>query len=50
MKPHISIWVVKLQCSECTDPILRCFINPEGLSYRDFLVGMVIVLVSWLMI
>jgi hypothetical protein len=35
-------------CGEHNDPILKCFINPEGLSYRDLLVGVVPELVSWL--
>jgi hypothetical protein len=30
-----------LGCSKHTNPILRCFINPEGLNRRDMLVGMV---------
>jgi hypothetical protein len=41
MKPHSSVWVVKMWCSECTNPILRCFINPVGLNYEDLPVGMV---------
>jgi hypothetical protein len=24
-------------CGICTDPILRCFNNPKGLSYGDLL-------------
>jgi hypothetical protein len=28
-------------CSIRTNPFLRCFDNPEGLSYEDLLVGMV---------
>jgi hypothetical protein len=41
MKPHDSIRVVRMWCGICTDPILRCFDNPEGLSYEDSLVGVV---------
>jgi hypothetical protein len=48
MKPHSFVQVVRMWCSERTDPILRCFINPKGLSYRDLLVGMVPELTSWL--
>jgi hypothetical protein len=33
---------------ECIYPVLRCFVNPEGLSYRDLLVSVVPKLVSWL--
>jgi hypothetical protein len=28
-------------CSIRTNPVLRCFDNPEGLSYEDLLVGVV---------
>jgi hypothetical protein len=24
-------------CSECTDPVLRCFVNLEGPNYSDLL-------------
>jgi hypothetical protein len=41
MKPHGSVRVVRLGYDEHTNSILRCFINPEGLNYRDLLVGMV---------
>jgi hypothetical protein len=37
-----------MRCRICTDPILRCFVNPEGLSYEDLLDGMVLELTSWL--
>jgi hypothetical protein len=33
---------------ERTDPVLRCFVYPEELSYGDLLVGVVPKLVSWL--
>jgi hypothetical protein len=48
MKPHVSIRVVRMWCEICTDPILRCFDNPEGLNYGNLLVGMVPELTSWL--
>jgi hypothetical protein len=48
MKPHSSIWVVRMWCGICTNPILRCFDNPEGLNYKNMLVGMVPKLSSWL--
>jgi hypothetical protein len=35
-------------CGIHTDPILGCFVNPEGLNYGDFLVGLVPEIVSWL--
>jgi hypothetical protein len=35
---------------ECTDPVLTCFVNPEGLSYRNLLVGVVPKTASWLMV
>jgi hypothetical protein len=40
MKPHGSIQDVRMWCGICTDTILRCFDNPEGLSRGDLLVGM----------
>jgi hypothetical protein len=39
MKPHSSVRDVKMWCGICTDPILRCFNNLEGLSCGDLLVG-----------
>jgi hypothetical protein len=41
MKSHGSIRVVKMWCRIHTDPILRCFMDPEGLTYGDLLVGIV---------
>jgi hypothetical protein len=48
MNSHGSIWVVRMWCGIHTDPILKCFVNPEGLSCRDLLVGVVPELASWL--
>jgi hypothetical protein len=48
MKPHSSIWVVRMGCGIRIDPVLRCFDNPEGLSYGNLLVGVVPKLSSWL--
>jgi hypothetical protein len=39
MKPHGFVWVVRIWCNMRRDPILRCFDNPEGLSYVDLLGG-----------
>jgi hypothetical protein len=39
MKPHSSVQVVRLGCGEHTKPVLRCFVNLEGLNCRDLLVG-----------
>jgi hypothetical protein len=50
MKPHGSIRVVRMWHGIRTNPILKCFDNPEGLSCGDLLVGMVPELVSWLMV
>jgi hypothetical protein len=50
MKPHDSVMFVRMWCSKCTDPVLRCFDNTEGLSYRDLLVGVVLELMSWPMV
>jgi hypothetical protein len=47
-KSHSSVRVVRMWCEIYTNPILRCFVNPEGLSYEDLLDGMVFELVSWL--
>jgi hypothetical protein len=48
MKFHCSIQVVRMWCGIHTDPILRCFMNSEGLNCLDLLVSMVPKLVSWL--
>jgi hypothetical protein len=48
MKSHDSVWVVRIWCGIHTDPILRCFVDPEGLNCRDLLVGVVPELTSWL--
>jgi hypothetical protein len=48
MKSHGSVRVVRIWCRIHTDPIVRCFVNMEGLSCRDWLVGVVTELVSWL--
>jgi hypothetical protein len=48
MKYHNSIWVVRMWCEILTDPVLRCSVNPEGLSCRDLLIGVVPELASWL--
>jgi hypothetical protein len=41
MKSHGSIWVVRIWCGIHTDPVLRCFMDPEGLNYGDLLIGVV---------
>jgi hypothetical protein len=46
MKHHGSVWVVKMWCGIRIDLILKCFDNPEGLSYGDLLVGVVPELLS----
>jgi hypothetical protein len=48
MKPHDSIWVVRMWCGMCTEPVLWCFNNLEGLSYMDLIVDVVPELLSWL--
>jgi hypothetical protein len=35
-------------CGIRTDPVLRCFVDSEGLNYRDLLLGVVLELASWL--
>jgi hypothetical protein len=41
MKPHSTVWVVRMWCRIHTDPVLRCFDNPKGLIYGNFLVDVV---------
>jgi hypothetical protein len=48
MKLHRSIRVVRMFCGIHTEPILKCFDNPLGLSYVDLLVGVAPELSSWL--
>jgi hypothetical protein len=50
MKSHGSIRVFRMWCGIHTDPVLRCFVNLEGLSYGELLVSMVPELMSWLMV
>jgi hypothetical protein len=46
----VSSGLSELWCRIRTDPVLRCFINPEGLNYEDLLEGVVPKLTSWLMV
>jgi hypothetical protein len=48
MKPHGSVQVVRMWCDIRTDPVLSSFDDPEGLSYGNLLVGVVLELSSWL--
>jgi hypothetical protein len=48
MKHHGSVRVIRMWCGVCTDPVLMCFDDPEGLSYEDLLVSVVPELSSWL--
>jgi hypothetical protein len=41
MNPHSSVRVVRIWCGERTNPILKCFVNPEGLKCGDLLAGVV---------
>jgi hypothetical protein len=41
MKPCGSVRVVRMWCGICTDPILKCFDNSEGLSYGNLVVGVI---------
>jgi hypothetical protein len=50
MKPHSSIQVIRTWCYKRTDPVLSCFLNPEGLNCGDLLVGIVPEFSSWLMV
>jgi hypothetical protein len=48
MKSHSSVWVVKMWSRTYTYPVLRCSVNPEGLSCGELLDGVVPELMSWL--
>jgi hypothetical protein len=48
MMPYSFVQVVKMWCGIRTTPVLRCFMNPEGLNYGDLLVGVVPELASLL--
>jgi hypothetical protein len=39
MKSHGSVRVVRMWCVICTDPIVGCFDNLEGLNCGNLLVG-----------
>jgi hypothetical protein len=41
MKPHGSVRAIRLECGEHTNPVLRCFVNLEGLNCGGLLVGVV---------
>jgi hypothetical protein len=46
MKFHGSVRVVRMWCDIRTKHVLKCFDNPEGLSYGNLLVGVVPELMS----
>jgi hypothetical protein len=48
MKLHDSVRVVRMRCGIHIGLVLRFFDDPEDLSSRDFLVGVVPELSSWL--
>jgi hypothetical protein len=48
MKPHSSVQVVRKWCGMHTNPILRCFDNPEGMNCENLLVGIVLELANGL--
>jgi hypothetical protein len=48
MKPHGSVQVVIMWCGISTNPVLRYFLDSEGLNYKDLLVSVVPELVTWL--
>jgi hypothetical protein len=41
MKPYDYVQVVRMWCGICIIPVLECFDNPEGLSCKNMLVGVV---------
>jgi hypothetical protein len=48
IKTHGLIRVVRIWCGIHTNPILRCFDNPEGLNCENLLVDVVPELSRWL--
>jgi hypothetical protein len=46
--PHGSVWVVRLWCGICTDPVLRCVNNLEGMNCGGLLDVMAPKFMSWL--
>jgi hypothetical protein len=48
--PRSSVRVVRKWCRICTNPVLRCLVNLEGLIYEDMLDDVVPKLVSLLTI
>jgi hypothetical protein len=38
MKSHCSVRVVRMWCRIRTNPVHRCFMDPEGLNYGNLLV------------
>jgi hypothetical protein len=48
MKSHGSVKVVIMWCGISTNPVLRCFLDSEGLNYRDLLVSVIPELTTWL--
>jgi hypothetical protein len=41
MKPHSFVQVVRKWCDVCSDVVLRCFANLEGMNYGNLLLGVV---------
>jgi hypothetical protein len=35
MKSHDFVWVVRIWCRNHIDLVLMCFVDLEGLNYRD---------------
>jgi hypothetical protein len=50
MKSHGYVLVVRMWCEICINPVLTCYMDPEGLNCRDLIVSMVPELTSWLTI
>jgi hypothetical protein len=49
-KPRGPSGLSELWCGIHTAPVLRCFVNSEGLNCEDLLEGVVPELTSWLMV
>jgi hypothetical protein len=48
MKSRGSVWVVRMWCRISINPVIRCYVDLEGLNYRNLVVGVLPELMSWL--
>jgi hypothetical protein len=48
MKSRGSVWVIRMWCRISINPVIRCYVDPEGLNYGNLVVGVLPELMSWL--